>query len=70
MMPPLLLSMTINQLWYALPLIVAVSLVYAATRHEEMGPILDHAVRLGIWIVGFMGVIFVILAAASWWVSA
>ena len=27
-------------LWYAVPAIIAVSLVYAATRHERMGPIL------------------------------
>ncbi len=71
-MIPILLAatMTVNQLWYALPLIVAVSLVYAATRHEEMGPILSHAVRLGAWIVGIMAVIFVVLSVLSWWVSA
>ena len=44
----------INQLWYALPLIVSVSLVYAATRHEYMEPILGHAIRFGAWIGGFM----------------
>jgi hypothetical protein len=48
-------------LWYALPLVIVVSLVYAATRHEEMKSILQHAWRIGAWIVGFMGVIFVIL---------
>jgi len=42
------------QLWYALPLLVTVSLVYAATRHEEMKPILEHALRFGIWIAVFM----------------
>jgi hypothetical protein len=51
--------------WYALPLIVAISLVYVATRHEQMGPILRHAVRTAVWIVGFMAVIFVILYAIS-----
>ena len=57
----------INDLWYTLPLIVAVSLVYSATRHELMAPILAHAVRIGVWIVGFMAVIFVVLALISWW---
>jgi len=47
---------------------VVVSLVYAATRHEELGPILSHALRIGVWIVGFMVVVFVILLAVSWWV--
>ncbi|MCE9546523.1 MAG: hypothetical protein K8T25_13535 [Planctomycetia bacterium] len=56
-----LLAMTPNRMWYALPLIVSVSLVYAATRHERLGPILRHAWRTAIWIGGFMAVVFVIL---------
>lgn len=56
-----------NNLWYAIPLIVAVSLVYAATRHEEMRPIFHHAVRIGVWIVGFMAAIFAVLLLISWW---
>jgi hypothetical protein len=55
-----------NDLWYALPLIVVVSLVYAATRHEEMNPILNHAARIGVWIVGFMTAVFLVLAFLSW----
>jgi hypothetical protein len=58
---------TINQLWYALPLILVISLVYAATRHELMGPILVHAFRLGVWITGFMAAIFAVLLVVSWW---
>ena len=56
-----------NRLWFALPLIVVVSLVYAATRHELMRPILEHAVRFGLWIVGFMFVVFLILFGISAW---
>ena len=41
----------------ALPAIVAISLVYAATRHERMKPICAHAARVGVWIVGFMFVV-------------
>ena len=48
---------TVNRLWYTLPLIVSVSLVYAATRHEQLGPILRHALRTAAWIVGFMLVV-------------
>jgi hypothetical protein len=58
----------INQLWYALPLILVISLVYAATRHELIGPILIHAVRLGAWITGFMAAIFAVLLVISKWV--
>jgi len=55
-----------GDLWYAVPLIIAVSLVYAATRHERMRPILLHAGRFALWIVGFMAVVFVVLTLISW----
>ena len=65
-MDSLLLAVAgINDMWYALPLVVAVSLVYSATRHEQVGPILAHAARIGIWIVGFMAVIFIVLMLIS-----
>jgi hypothetical protein len=67
-MAPLLATMLgICDLWYSVPLIIAVSAVYAATRHELMGPILKHAVRVAGWICGFMAVIFVVLEVLSWW---
>jgi hypothetical protein len=53
-------------LWYALPLIIAVSLVYAATRHEEMRDILPHALKFGLWIVVGMAVLFALL----WFLSS
>ena len=65
-MNPIPLLAQVNDMWYALPLIIAVSLVYAATRHEEMVPILAHAGRLALWIVGFMAAIFVLLFLVSW----
>jgi hypothetical protein len=57
----------INMMWYSLPLIVVISLVYSATRHEAMGPILAHSARLGVMITGFMAVIMVALALIAWW---
>jgi hypothetical protein len=60
----------INQMWYAVPLIVVVSLVYSATRHEAMRPILQHAVRLAWSIVIFMGIVLAVLAVLSWIVSS
>jgi hypothetical protein len=59
----------INDLWYALPLVVAASLVYAATRHEQMSSILVHSLRIGAWMLGFMAVIFAVLLVISWRVS-
>ena len=67
-MAPHLVAM-INQFWYAVPLVVVISLVYSATRHELMQPILIHSVRLGLWIAGFMAGIFVLLWIISWWLS-
>jgi hypothetical protein len=55
-----------HRLWYAVPLIISVSLVYAATRHEEMGPILGHAVRFAIWILLFMAVVWVVIQLMTW----
>jgi len=52
---------SINRLWYALPLIVSVSLVYAATRHERVRDILHHAARTAVWIAGFMLLVFAVL---------
>ena len=63
----MLLLSAINQLWHAAPLIVAISLVYAGTRHELPAAILEHALRLGVWITGFMGVVAAVLFLISWW---
>jgi hypothetical protein len=53
-------------LWYALPLIISISLVYGATRHELLTPILIHAWRSLTWIVGFMAIIYAVLFFAGW----
>jgi hypothetical protein len=60
-MNSLLLILATMNLWYALPLVVSVSLVCAATRHELMEPILHHAARFAIWVLVFMGLFMVAL---------
>lgn len=55
-----------NDMLYALPLIVAVSLVYSGTRFEDTKLILTHALRTGIWIVVFMAIIYGILSLIAW----
>jgi heme/copper-type cytochrome/quinol oxidase subunit 2 len=60
------INLGLNDMLYALPLIVVVSLVYSATRHEEAGPIFAHALRTGLWITGFMAVVFAVLLVMSW----
>ncbi len=66
-MHPLLADMlSHNQLWYLFPLVVTVSLVYGATRHELMKPILANAFHTAFWILGFMAVIFLVLYGVEW----
>lgn len=55
-----------DNLWYALWLVAAISLVYGATRHERMRPILGHAARVAFWIVSFMVGVFVALTLVLW----
>ena len=57
-----LFAARLNELWYALPLIVSVSLVNAGTRYEHAEDILIGSFRSAIWIFTFMAVIF----AALW----
>lgn len=64
--PVLATASDLGRLWYAAPLVVSVSLAYAATRHEQPAEILAHAVRFGGWIVFFMVLIFGVLQALSW----
>ena len=62
----LLASLGVLRLWYAVPLVTSVSLVCAATRHEEMRPILIHAFRFAVWIVVFMAVVLAVIQCLSW----
>jgi hypothetical protein len=62
---PILLAARINSLWYSLPLIAAVSVVYSATRHEAMDAIFVGALRFAAWIGGFMLVVFAVLYGIS-----
>ena len=66
MLSSLLLAQTllfaqITVTWYLLPLALAISLVYSASRYELPERILGRATRLFLQIVGFMGAAFLIL---------
>ena len=56
----------VSRLWYCVPLVVSISLVYGATRHELMPQILEHSVRFGVWVITFMLGIFVVTMFLSW----
>ena len=55
------------RIFYAVPLVVVISLVYGATRHENLNEILVHAIRSVIWVVGFMAIIFGLIWIAGFW---
>jgi hypothetical protein len=57
---------SVGRLWFLLPLIVVISLVYSASRYEMPDRILRRAGRLGLQIAGFMAVVLALLA----WLSA
>ena len=64
--PLVLLALGAARLWYAVPLVTSVSLVCAATRHEQMGPILVHAVRFAVWVLVFMAIVLGVIQVLSW----
>ena len=43
-----------NVYWLILPLVIVISLVYAASRHESWRRIWIHALRLCLWILGIL----------------
>lgn len=45
---------TVNVYWFVLPLVIAISLVYAASRHEPWPRIWSHAARLCGMILGIL----------------
>ena len=61
-----MLSISPTYLLYYLPLIIAISLVFGATRHEDTGLILGRSFQTGRWITSFMAIIFVVLVVIGW----
>ncbi len=64
---PFLMAGMTPRVWYAVPLIVVISLVYGATRHENIKEIFEHAIRSAVWVVGFMLTIFFLIWISGFW---
>ena len=62
------IPMSPEYLLYYLPLLVAVSLVLAATRHELPQFIIRQAVSHAVWFTVFMLVVAAVLFAATWFI--
>ncbi len=52
---------TVSAYWFILPLVLIISVVYSASRHESWARIWNHAFRLCAWIVGILIVTTVVL---------
>jgi hypothetical protein len=53
-----MLALVTPQLWYAVPLVVVVSLVWGATRHERLREIVSHSIRSLFWVLMFVTIVF------------
>lgn len=62
------IPMSPEYLLYYLPLLVAVSLVLSATRHERFSLIIQQAVSHAVWFTVFMLVVAAILLVATFFV--
>jgi hypothetical protein len=49
-----MISSSVHIYWLILPLVVAISLVYSASRHEAWPRIWFHSLRLSLWILGIL----------------
>jgi hypothetical protein len=58
-----------NIYWFLLPLTAAISLVYAASRHEPWPKIWRHAARLAVMILVVMVVATVLLLLLNGWME-
>ncbi|TWU56947.1 hypothetical protein Poly51_28660 [Rubripirellula tenax] len=61
-----MLSIAPSYLLYYVPLIIAISLVFGGTRHEDTSLVLRHAWQTGRWITGFMAIIFAVICVLDW----
>jgi len=63
------MAISIEYLLWLMPVLAAVSLVMAATRHERNEKILGQAWRTAVWTLGFLGAIAAVLWFAMFWIG-
>ena len=64
-LPLALLVEQVPMLLFGLPLMVAASLVFAATHHEQAESIKWAALEWAVWLVGILGVVMVVVLVIS-----
>jgi len=63
------MAISLVYILWSIPVLVAVSLVMAATRHERKDLILRQALSSGLWTLTFLGAIAIALGIAMWWIN-
>jgi|LakMenE01Jun11ns_1017448.scaffolds.fasta_scaffold9950936_3 hypothetical protein len=63
------MSISVEYLLWVLPVLAAVSLVMAATRHERTDLILKQSWSTAIWAVSFLGIVAAVIGLAIWWIG-
>jgi hypothetical protein len=63
------MAISIEYLLWLLPILAAVSLVMAATRHESNERILSQSWRTAVWTLSFLGAIAAVLWFAMFWIG-
>ncbi len=61
-----LLGLSTAQIWYSVPLIIVISLVWGATRHERLPEIIAQSIKSLLWVLTFMGIIFALIFVAGY----
>ena len=62
-----LIGLGTAQIWYSVPLVIVISLVWGATRHERLPEIIAQSIRSLLWVLTFMGIIFAVIFIAGYW---
>ncbi len=63
------MAISIVYLLWLLPILAAVSIVMAATRHERNEMILAQSWRTAVWTLSFLGAIAGVLWFAMFWIG-
>jgi len=63
------MAISLVYLLWSIPVLVAVSLVMGATRHERWDLIMKQSLSSGLWTLTFLSAIALALGFAMWWIG-
>jgi hypothetical protein len=63
------MAISLIYLLWSIPVLAAVSLVMAGTRHERPELIWQQTWRNAVWTLTFLGSVAAVIAVAIWWIG-